>query len=76
MEDECKIELIRKSLISELIIDGLFNSLKKTSNGKIEVENYKIDEKNMTYLLKKYDAEKFEAYEKMLLTNDEEEDDD
>lgn len=51
MEDEIQ-EKIKKEIISELIIDGLFQSLNKMNNGKIEVENYKIDEKNMTYLLK------------------------
>ena len=71
MEDEIQ-EKIKKEIISELILDGLFQSLKKMSNGKIEVENYKIDEKNMTYLLKKYDSEKFKAYEKMLLKTDNE----
>lgn len=71
MEDEIQ-EKIKKEIISELIIDGLFQSLKKMSNGKIEVESYKIDEKNMTYLLKKYDSEKFEAYEEMLLKTDNE----
>lgn len=64
-------EKIRKEIISELIIDGLFHSLKKTSNGKIEVESYNINEKNMTYLLEKYDSEKFKVFEKMLLKTDE-----
>lgn len=64
-------EIIKKEIISELIIDGLFQSLKKTSNGKIEVESYKINEKNMTYLLEKYDSEKFKTFEKMLLKTDE-----
>lgn len=71
MEDEIQ-EKIKKEIISELIIDGLFQSLRKMSNGKIEVESYKIDEKNMTYLLKKYDPEKFKVYEKMLLKTDDE----
>ena len=44
MEDEIQ-EKIKKEIISELILDGLFQSLKKMSNGTIEVENYKIDEK-------------------------------
>lgn len=61
---------IKKEIISELIIDELFQSLKKTSNGKIEVESYNISEKNMTYLLEKYDPEKFKVYEKMLLKTD------
>lgn len=71
MEDEIQ-EKIKKEIISELIIDGLFQSLKKMSNGKIEVESYEINEKNMTYLLKKYDPEKFKVYEKMLLKTDNE----
>lgn len=69
MEDEIQ-EKIKKEIISELIIDELFQSLKKTSNGKIEVESYNISEKNMTYLLEKYDPEKFKVYEKMLLKTD------
>lgn len=69
MEDEIQ-EKIKKEIISELIIDELFQSLKKTSNGKIEVESYNISEKNMTYLLEKYDSEKFKVYEKMLLKTD------
>lgn len=76
MEEDNKADLMRKEIISELVIDGLFNSLKKMSNGKIEVESYKIDEKNMTYLIKRYDPEKFAAYEKMLLNNKNEEGDD
>lgn len=72
MENEMQ-EKIKKEIISELIIDGLFQSLIKMSNGKIEVENYKINEKNMTYLLEKYDPERFKAYEKMLLNTDEDE---
>ena len=44
MEDEIQ-EKIKKEIISELILDGLFQSLKKTSNGKIEVESYNISEK-------------------------------
>ena len=71
MQDEIQ-EKIKKEIISELIIDGLFQSLRKMSNGKIKVESYKIDEKNMTYLLKKYDPEKFKVYEKMLLKTDNE----
>ena len=74
MEDN-KVDLMRKEIISELIVDGLFNSLKKMSNGKIKVESYKIDEDNMTYLIKKYDPEKFAEYEKMLLNNKKEDDD-
>lgn len=74
MEEDNKINLMRKEIISELIVDGLFNSLKKMSNGKIEVESYKIDENNMTYLIKKYDPEKFAVYEKMLLNNKKEDD--
>lgn len=71
MENEIQ-EKIKKEIISELIIDELFQSLRKMSNGKIEVESYKINEKNMTYLLKKYDPEKFQVYEKMLLKSDDE----
>lgn len=44
MENEIQ-EKIKKEIISELIIDGLFQSLRKMSNGKIEVESYKINEK-------------------------------
>lgn len=73
MEDN-KVDLMRKEIISELIVDGLFNSLKKMSNGKIKVDSYKIDEDNMTYLIKKYDPEKFACYEKMLLNNKKEDD--
>ena len=69
MEEDNKVDLMRKKIISELIVDGLFNSLKKMSNGKIEVESYRINEENMTYLIKKYDPEKFDAYEKMLLND-------
>lgn len=76
MEEDNKVDLMRKEIISELVIDGLFNSLKKMSSGKIQVESYKIDENNMTYLIKKYDPEKFAAYEKMLLNNKKEEGDD
>ena len=76
MEEDNKVDSMRKEIISELVIDGLFNSLKKMSNGKIQVESYKIDENNMTYLIKKYDPEKFAAYEELLLKNKNEGDDD
>lgn len=76
MEEDNKVDLMRKEIISELVIDGLFNSLKKMSSGKIKVESYKIDEDNMTYLIKKYDPEKFAAYEELLLKNMKEGDDD
>jgi len=76
MEEDNKVDLMRKEIISELIVDGLFNSLKKMSSGKIRVESYEIDENNMTYLIKKYDPEKFAAYEKMLLNNKNKEGDD
>ena len=69
MENENQ-EKIKKEIISELIIDELFQSLKKISSGKIEVESYKINEKNMTYLIEKYDPEKFKVFEKMLLKTD------
>ncbi len=76
MEENNKVDSMRKEIVSELIIDGLFNSLKKMSSGKIQVESYKIDENNMTYLIKKYDPEKFAAYEELLLKNKNEEGDD
>lgn len=53
-----------------MIIDELFNSMIK-SGKSIQVESYKISESKITYLLQKYDKEKFEEYEKMLLKSEE-----
>jgi len=58
-------EEMRKKIIIEMIIDKLFYSLAKDSKG-VEINTYKIDEQEMTYLLKKYDSNKFAEYEKML----------
>lgn len=66
METEEIKKEAKKELIVEMIIDELFNSMIK-SGKSIQVESYKISESKMTYLLQKYDAEKFEEYEKMLL---------
>ena len=66
--DEQKLfeEKIRKELINEIIIDKLFNCLKLTSKGTVKFDYYKISENEMTYLLKKYDEEKFNQYEEIL----------
>ena len=67
-------EEIKKFLIMDMIVDKLFMSLiKGTRNGKpyIHVESYKIDEKDMTYLLKKYDENRFKMYEETLLEGEE-----
>lgn len=61
----------KKELIIEMIIDELFNSIIK-SGKKLQVESYKISESKMTYLLKKYDEDKFKEYENMLLKDEEE----
>lgn len=69
-EEEVK-ENAKKELIIEMILDELFGSLIENGN-KIQVESYKISESRMTYLLEKYDKEKFNEYEKMLLKGEEE----
>lgn len=64
MEENKEIEKrIKKDIIIEMIIDKLFNSLeyvKVNENiGKLKIDNYEIDSKEMTYLLSKYDEERF-----------------
>lgn len=73
METEEIKKEVKREIILELIIDKLFSALVKSGN-KIEVEIYNIDEKDITYLLQKYDEEKFKEYEKMLLKDRGEED--
>lgn len=72
--DELKLneEKIKKDVITEMIMDALFNALKVSSSkpDKIIFESYKIDEPNLTYLLEKYDKTRFDAYKEMLLKDD------
>lgn len=67
------VEKIRKDIICEMIIDSLFNTLKQSSTKEDEIiiSTYKIEEKQLTYLLEKYDKEKFEEYRKMLTNTNE-----
>lgn len=62
---------LREKIIREMIIDKLFNCLQKNSKGKIYFDDYKLDGKDMVYLLEKYDNQKFNEYKELLL-NDEE----
>ena len=66
MEEKLFEERIRKDLINEIILDKLFNCLKLTSKGTVKFDYYKMSESEMTYLLKKFDAEKFKQYEEIL----------
>jgi hypothetical protein len=70
-ENKNSEETIRKKVVLEMIIDKLFNSLKKTTKG-IKVDNYYIDDEDLTYLLEKYDSEKFNEYKEMLFKQKEE----
>ena len=59
-------EKIRKDLINEIIIDKLFNCLELSTKGTIKFDYHNISENEFTYLLKKYDEEKFKQYEEIL----------
>lgn len=65
---ERRDKVIKKEVIKEIIFDILFNSL-VNEKGTIEFDRYNIDEKNMLYLLRKYDEEKFEEYKNMLIND-------
>lgn len=67
-------EKIRKEVILELIIDKQYDCLKVNSNKQLKFDKYSIDDKQMLYLLKQYDIEKFNAYVNLLQQNNEEED--
>jgi aminopeptidase-like protein len=70
-------EEIRKNIITEMIIEKLFNSLRRSSTGKVRFDSYRINEDDIAYLLEKYDAKKYNEYKNMLLNiKDEDEDED
>lgn len=64
MEEKEIEKRIKKDVIIEMIIDKLFNALeyiKVNENiGKLKIDNYEINSNEMTYLLSKYDEERFQ----------------
>lgn len=61
-------ENIKKEILLDLLIDKLFRCL-EAEDGKVSFEKYKIDSKDIDYLLKKLDGERYNAYCEMLLNN-------
>ena len=61
---------MEKESIMDLILDKLFRCL-EAEDGKVSFEKYKIDSKDIDYLLKKLDGERYNAYCEMLLNNKE-----
>ena len=63
-------ENIKKEIISDFIMDKLYNCL-ELDNGKIIFDRYNLSDKEMLYMLKKFDEEKFETYSEILKSNEE-----
>ena len=53
-------EIIKKQIIVELLIDKLYGCI-ELENGKITFDKYDINGKELLFLLKQYDNEKFDA---------------
>lgn len=62
-------ENIKKEIIIELLLDKLYRCL-EVENKKIGFDKYKVNEKDMQFLLEKYDKDKYDAYCEMLLKED------
>ena len=61
-------ESIKKEILIDLIVDKLYRCL-EAEDGKVNFEKYNIDSKDVQYLLKKLDEERYNAYCEMLLNN-------
>lgn len=68
---------IRKYLIIDMIIDKMFDCLEIDclENKKIVFDRYNLNDKEMLYLLKKYDEKRFMMYEETLKQGEEIEND-
>ena len=58
---------IKQDIIIRLLIEKLYGCL-EARDGKIIFDKYNIENKDLLFLLREYDNEKFMAYTKMLLT--------
>ena len=63
-------ESMRKEIIIDLFFDKLYRCL-EVENQKVTFDRYSLNEKDMQFLLKKYDEEKYNAYCEMLLNKKE-----
>ena len=66
---EPKEEFIKKGLIIDMLIDKLYDCL-VVEQGKIDFSKYDLSSKDIMYLLKHYDSERFDAYSKLLLNEE------
>lgn len=64
-------EEIKKQVYIEMIIDKLYEGLAKRNTNDIRIASYKLDEGALTYLIEKYDPNKFKEFKEMLLKDSE-----
>lgn len=65
---------IKQEIVTNLLIDKLYDCLEVNYKGKIEFDSYDLKSKEVLFLLNQYDPIRFEAYCKFLLeTNKKEE---
>lgn len=63
---------VSRKIYLDIIVDKLYEGLTaKQNNKKIEISSYKLDDGDLTYLLEKYDPNRFKKYKEMLLKDSE-----
>ena len=62
-------ENIKKEILLDLLVDKLYECL-EVEDGKVSFERYNIDYKDIQYLLKKLDEDRYNAYCEMLLNTE------
>lgn len=62
---------VSRKIYLDIIVDKLFEGLTKRNDKDIEISSYKLDEGDLTYLLEKYDPNRFKKYKEILLKDSE-----
>ena len=63
---------VSRRIYLDIIVDKLYEGLTaKQNNKEIEISSYKLDDGDLTYLLEKYDPNRFKKYKEMLLKDSE-----
>lgn len=63
---------VSRKIYLDIIVDKLYEGLTpKHNNKEIEISSYKLDDGDLTYLLEKYDPNRFKKYKEMLLKDSE-----
>ena len=70
-EFEMLHDLTRKELISDLIMDELYNAISLDSKGKPDFNKYEINDDLLISLIEKYDKERFEKIIEKLKSEEE-----